>query len=274
MPVSRHFGAGERRRAFESLVARLTVCIACFSLKDLKSSSSAWASLSEADHGTRITSLDISNNPKLREFPAVVTRMAALKVLNASSCELSVIPDLSALHSLTNLKLEHNSLTFSTVMGLPSSITKLDISRNRLVSLPSAFSALANVSVLILSDNQLEDLTGISALVQLVELVLAGNVLARLPEELAQCSKLHTLDLSNNRIRFLEPSAGGPVIPAAVFVRTELHRLQLKGNPITQRQVMQLEGIEALLERRRVNKDKLLQGGGLSDGSLFGLEDR
>lgn len=130
---------------------------------------------------------------------------------------------------------------------------------------------LINLTVLNISNNRLTDIHGVGALLSLCELILDHNDLLEVPEELAVCKKLHTLSIQHNQ--FASQSISGvQSIPSIVFVATELKSLQSAGNPVTQREILAFEGIESVLERRRMNKDKLLQGGALSDGSLFGLE--
>lgn len=124
--------------------------------------------------------------------------------------------------------------------------------------------------VLNLCNNRIDDLSGLSEMALLVELLLDHNQLTHIPLPLSTCNKLQTLSLAHNALSWQHH--GTQSIPSVLFTRTALLTLQLAGNPLTKREVQQWKGIDALLERRRNAKDKLLQGGGLADSSLFGLD--
>jgi leucine-rich repeat protein SHOC2 len=167
---------------------------------------------------------------------------------------------MSAQRSLITLKAAYNNLTGINDI-YPPSLIKLDLSHNTISTIPTSLSV--TITMLDLSHNRLTDVSELACLINLTEIALNYNQLSQIPASLSALTKLTTLSLVHNELRG---------IAAAVLQSTQLQHLQLAGNSLTKQQVLQWEGVDVVLERRRMTKDKLLQGGGLSDTSLFGLD--
>jgi hypothetical protein len=137
----------------------------------------------------------------------------------------------------------------------------------------SPLASLVAVAELDLSSNRLESLTGIGGMTGLVSLTLDGNCLCELPEEAGRLLKLRQISLKNNRFSKKAFSHDGQSIPASFFVQTLVDTIDLGGNPgLTKALVLDFDGVQSFVERRKKAKDKSLQGGALTDFNLFGLD--
>ena len=88
-------------------------------------------------------------------------------------------------------------------------VKKLDLSHNRLSSLPPEIGQLTNLTRLHWSFNNLSSLPSeIGHLANLTSLNLSGNSLSSLPPEIGQLTKLTSLNLSGNRLSSLPPEIG------------------------------------------------------------------
>jgi internalin A len=124
----------------------------------------------------------------------------------------------------------------------------LDISNNKLMTLPESISQLSQLQWLNLADNQITTLPeSISQLSKLQELYLDYNQLTTLPESISELSQLHTLYLDNNQLTTL---------PESISQLSQLQELHLYNNQLTtlpqsiknlkQLQKLYLHGNEAL----------------------------
>ena len=138
-------------------------------------------------------------------------------------------------------------------------MAKLSVPRNRLgnSSLEDCGRVLT-LQVLDLSSNGISLVSAaIGALAALVELVLDDNSIEVLPPECSQLVRLKTLSLRNNRITGdTVPSSEFQPLPKGLFTDTGLERLNLEGNPILRRQLLEFAGVDAWLERCSKTKQK------------------
>ena len=236
----------------------------------LTASSNVWSKLSSDLH---LKILDISGND-LKELPSEVSAsMVNLKTLHASRCGIQRISGLSALDKLTVLNLDKNDLESDVIRGLPVSLLRLNLSSNHLSAIPISFRSLLSLTELNLSNNRIESLVGIGELVALVSLNLNDNLLTELPDETNRLVKLKQISLKNNRISKNAFSYDGQSIPASFLLQTLVDNIDLGGNPgLTKAQVLEFDGIQAFIERRKKSKDKSFQGGAMTDFNLFGLD--
>jgi Leucine-rich repeat (LRR) protein len=163
----------------------------------LKSSSSVWERVGPLCPGLR--SLDVSGSRLGDGVPPCLFRLSSVKILNLSSCSLSGVPDLSALVCLVNLKLNHNALTSNSIASMPSSVTQLDLSFNRLDVFPPGLLGLSGVKELNLNDNQLVDLSGVETLTALISINCDNNHITQLHDNISSLKVIMNVSLANNR---------------------------------------------------------------------------
>ncbi|XP_056595497.1 p53-induced death domain-containing protein 1 isoform X2 [Triplophysa dalaica] len=111
--------------------------------------------------------------------------------------------------------LVHLDLSFNRLSSLPTCILSLShlhellLCHNELSALPEGLDSLVSLQRLNLMGNRLVDLPRVVALLRAMEkLDVSFNLLEGLPDELGQLENLHTLELSNNRLRVLPESLG------------------------------------------------------------------
>ncbi len=123
----------------------------------------------------------------------------------------------------------------------------LDLSKNRISTLPPEIGEVKNLSVLDVSNTGLTELPReIGRLTNLKILNVSGNKLTSLPEEIEQLKNLMTLDISNNSLAYLPSEIGNfkellslnlsrnqfPTIPVEITRLAKLTFLDLRGNPL------------------------------------------
>ena len=138
---------------------------------------------------TRLTLLDLSDNPRLEELDPSLATLRGLSDLDVRHAALRLLPD--------------------ELCELRSSLTALRAGYNYLVELPPRVGRLAALRTLDLRCNQLTSLPygGVERLAALRELDLSGNHLTALPRALGLCGALETLCVAANRLRALPASA-------------------------------------------------------------------
>jgi Leucine-rich repeat (LRR) protein len=239
------------------------------SLQGLKLKSTVWKKLSQDCYKEKLKSLDISGN-KLVELPAEVVHLPKLKTLIISKCHLTSLPDITNMEVLSSLNACDNALQNDGTCHLPSSLVKLDLSANRFIAFPTELFNLTSLTELNLSNNAIALLDGIGQLVSLVWLVLDDNQITFIPHEIGNLTKLKHVSLKHNCIA--KKVDDQQSISSELFTHTSAEEINLEGNKLKREEIMSFEGVEDFIARRKKNKDKLLQGGGLLDLSFFGLE--
>lgn len=116
------------------------------------------------------------------------------------------------------------------------------------------------------------DVGGVECLVSLQVLLLDNNQIQELPLQMEMLTHIQHISVQNNQLQRMARSREDQCIPKELLASTPLERLDLKGNPLRQADVMSFEGVEAFLERRKGVKNKAIQGGAMIDMSLFGLD--
>ena len=142
-----------------------------------------------------------------REHVGMISESAVYK---ATGCSLSEIPDdVFACRLLKRLDLSHNRIaSIPRELCLVETLTVLNLSGNSLTVLPGSVGQLSNLAELNLSDNQLVDLVwGIKGLGNLTKLDVSNNRgLARLPATLWTCKNLKELYISFTGVNVLPPN--------------------------------------------------------------------
>jgi Leucine-rich repeat (LRR) protein len=121
---------------------------------------------------------------------------------------------------------QKNLLVLNNAVCTPVVLT-LNLSHNRLVSLPNCIENLSSLTVLDLSYNQLSELpAALGNLRTLLTLRLSHNQLSELPTQLGNLFELRSLDVSQNRLRSL---------PATLNRLPQLQTINVEGNPLYSR---------------------------------------
>lgn len=109
------------------------------------------------------------------------------------------------------LDLRYNGWTEidSTVFTLADRVVSLDLSFNRLLSIPDEICCMTQLTCLNCSCNAIESIpSSIGNLIRLKELKLNGNRLNCMPDEIGKCQGLTKLYLNENRLRQIPDSIG------------------------------------------------------------------
>eukprot|EP00730_Choanoeca_flexa_P017029 TRINITY_DN8148_c0_g1_i1.p1 TRINITY_DN8148_c0_g1~~TRINITY_DN8148_c0_g1_i1.p1 ORF type:complete len:511 (+),score=92.52 TRINITY_DN8148_c0_g1_i1:156-1688(+) len=135
---------------------------------------------------TSLESLKILHHA-LRKLPVAVLNVTTLTALDLSHNEFSGVPlELNQLTGLVSLKLADNQLSAWPVKLTLPALRRLDLSNNRLTSLPRSIAKYKLLESLLLDNNQLKYIpSAIARLKRLRILKLAHNQLRLLPGELA-----------------------------------------------------------------------------------------
>lgn len=160
--------------------------------------------------------------------------LGQVEVLDASHNAVTALAGLGALRALRELRVSHNAIAACTddAFGPLPRLRVIDLSHNRLSSLPSSLFALGKLDHLDVSDNELTAF-GSDALV-------------------TQLKELRNLRVDRNRLSAL---------PEALFAFTKLNQLSLDGNPLTFEQLKGMVAFDEWRKRQKEVVDKQLHGG-------------
>jgi len=147
------------------------------------------------------TVLDLSGS--LAEVSPSLAQMTMLTCLKLVGTYTS-LPSLALLRNITSLTLGHELTAFPEGLCDMRRLTDLDLSNNKIQSLPSEVSRLVNLSNVNLSFNQIATLPdSMAALVSVQNLDISNNQLAcELPMWIEDCDHLTHLDVSENPLLF------------------------------------------------------------------------
>eukprot|EP01083_Nonionella_stella_P017242 48201_1 len=207
----------------------------------------------EAIHGTAKTQNDeVKEQTKSKKNKK--SKYKGIKLLRMSNNRLSSLPDSFAnLHNLQTLQLVGNqfvhfpgvlfqlprlkelSLKNNQIQIIPCTLpiiqgvkrlTELDLSYNRLQTLPDEFTHLKSLQVCNLEHNELKEL----------------------PVSWAEMKALHIINFKCNHLHH---------IPKSLFIETNVVRVDMEDNPVyTSKKYVHLEGFEQFSERHKKNWDK------------------
>uniref|UniRef100_A0A671T689 Volume-regulated anion channel subunit LRRC8C-like n=1 Tax=Sinocyclocheilus anshuiensis TaxID=1608454 RepID=A0A671T689_9TELE len=162
----------------------------------------------------------------LERIPSAVFSLSLLQELDLRENRLSTVEEILSLQHcrrLTVLRLRHNDIScVAEHISKLRALETLDLSWNKIRSLPPRLCYCTKLRHLDLSHNQLASLPSEIGVLQCLQfLSVAFNSLESLPEELFSCKRLQVLALGNNSISSLSPRVGN---------LAQLVRLELKGN--------------------------------------------
>lgn len=170
-----------------------------------------------------VTAINLSGN-KLTSLPAAMKNLTHLDTLSLANNKFVKFPDvLGDLTALTTLSLRGNALDkLPTTLNVELSMVKwLDLSGNKLATIPVIVGKLSNLETLYWADNGVKIAPpDIFKLSKLVNLDLSGNLLEALPTEAALAPALANLDIRNNIIAVLPTGIGQAPALSKLFVRS------------------------------------------------------
>ena len=239
--------------------------------------------------------MDLSQN-KIQRLGDQLSSLTDLKILNVDQNAIVAggLKPISTLTKLQTLSAGGNKLGSPVPRGpkhpnqptpsalpvpLPPSLKQLKLDANAFSSVPMSIVAkphhLIKLEKLDLSSNNLAALpVEIANLISLADLNLDNNVIVSLPECIGQLKKLKALSLRHNRLQVSNTnfSATNPQpLPASLFRDTLVIDLNLHGNPMTNTQLNEFEGIDTFLERRQKVKTTGIYGGAMTSMEFTGL---
>lgn len=162
--------------------------------------------------------------------------------LDISFCELKEVPELPT--SLKSLNLSYNEGVSVLHMSSATNVESLNLAGCKLMTLPPSLEDLSKLQDLNVSNNGLASLNDIS--------------------DWGKLPHLQSVEAEGNEIK-----GDKSTIPKSLFSETRLHKFTLTGNPVTQKQIQTLPGVDDFLERRKQRIDKGVSA--LQDRSLCGL---
>jgi len=219
---------------------------------------------------TNVRTLDLSNN-KLKQLSSklttltklkslkcdgnllrngslspIITKLPNLQIFSAGENKLGLIsPPTTSKDSVgSRRKNEHGNRSTTSFPNLPPALKQLKLDSNHFESIPMQICDpnLIKLEKLDLSRNNLATIPPeISNLSALTELNLDGNCIVSLPEEIGKLAAMKALSLQHNQIQVHSTSfsAGKPQpLPAVLFTETPLIDLNLRGNQLTNTQLV------------------------------------
>ena len=143
---------------------------------------------------------DVSSN-ELDDLPLEIGLLVHLETFDCSHNHLQRIPNLTD-------RLKELDISFNRLVSLPAtiasfqSLVRLNGEHNLLKSIDASLAQLNKLQVLILDHNQLSSVADVrfEAMLQLEAIHIAHNRLRNFPHQLHRLSHLKTIDLSHNRL--------------------------------------------------------------------------
>ncbi|KAJ8965462.1 hypothetical protein NQ314_004107 [Rhamnusium bicolor] len=198
-----------------------------------------------------LRTLDISDN-KFVVLPNEISRFMQLRHLNLSKNKLAKIPDcIGALTKLEIFNASHNNLS-----SLPRTLSNLihlkqvHLSDNHIKDFPLMFCGLKHLDLLDLSRNELISVPPEVSGLNVTELNLNQNQISHVSSQIADCPRLKTLRLEENCLQLSS-------ISPKILVDSSISNLALDGNLFETKQLSDVDGYEAYMERFTAVKKKL-----------------
>ena len=158
----------------------------------------------EVENLSNLTNLILIQN-QLCELPPKVGKLKKLKLLDVNNNCLKILPqEVSGLKELQTLNCNNNQLEIFVDVTHLTNLHSLDISHNKLTSLPkgidsSDFTALLTINA---SDNEIDDLSeSLWQIPTLKNLDLSNNKINTLSVNMADCFKLKDFKCTGNNLK-------------------------------------------------------------------------
>ncbi|MCL1803345.1 MAG: leucine-rich repeat domain-containing protein [Eubacteriaceae bacterium] len=168
-------------------------------VKSLNISGNNIADLGELSSLNRLESLDYSNN-KVERAPSFLFSMESLVELNGAENGTKNLIAYNGTNKLRTIDLHGNELESVANLESCPMLEMLNLSGNKLASVPTGLTKLREVSFLDLSNNMIGSVPSLSNLSKLISINLDGNKLTEVPLSFSPSMPLTTLKLSNNSI--------------------------------------------------------------------------
>ncbi|KAJ8920424.1 hypothetical protein NQ315_005290 [Exocentrus adspersus] len=198
-----------------------------------------------------LRTLDISDN-KFVILPNEISRFMQLRHLNLSKNKLAKIPDcIGALTKLETFNASHNNLsslprTFSNLIHLK----QVNLSDNHIKDFPLMFCGLKHLDVLDISRNEIVAIPSEVSALNVTELNLNQNQISQISSQIADCPRLKTLRLEENCLQLT-------AIPTRILLDSKVSNLSVDGNLFESKQLSDLPGYEAYMDRFTAVKKKM-----------------
>lgn len=198
-----------------------------------------------------LRTLDLSDN-KFVVLPPEISRFMQLRHLNLAKNKLSKLPDsIGALTRLETFNAGENTLssiprTFSNLIHLKQVI----LNGNQLRQFPTVFCGLKHLDLLDLSGNSIQVVPNDVYNLYVIELNLNRNEISSFSPEIANCPRLKTLRLDENCLTI-------SAIHPRVLAHSQISNLSVEGNLFELKELANVEGYDAYMERFTAVKKKL-----------------
>lgn len=177
----------------------------------------------EVQHLTNLKSLYVEHN-SIAQSPPWMGKLKKLETLDLSDNRLKGVGSSHELPALTHLYLLNNQIASLDAGFFTPTLLEVNLSGNKLESLPETLGSATNLLELGASDNQLKTLPkALGSLKKLGTLRVKGNKLTELPAEIAGLEALKNLDVSNNKVTAL---------PEGISRLVKLERLKASHNKL------------------------------------------
>ncbi|EDO43554.1 predicted protein [Nematostella vectensis] len=149
-----------------------------------------------------LRTLDMHRNA-IKSIPSTIGKLKDVKAIDFSGNSLEKLPaEIGHMEHLQTLNLNCNALTTVPPLRNAKNLARLDISHNRLESLPEGIFNLELIAEIYAANNLIQALGNeVGCLHVLKVLDLSENKLEAIPCELADCLKLKDLNLKENPIK-------------------------------------------------------------------------
>ncbi|OAG08390.1 L domain-like protein [Paraphaeosphaeria sporulosa] len=212
---------------------------------------------SQIENLTSLETLDLQAN-RLSSLPPEIRALTHLKVLNVAENKLTGLPnDVFTSMPVVDLNASKNSFsgTFFEVETV-SNLQTLSLANNQLTSLCTSDTiSLPSMKHLDLSMNRLSSLPNMAAWTNLVTLLIGENSLSTFPEGLCSLKQLRNADFTANSINKIDES---------IALMEGLENLTLAANPLRERKYLTMNAED--IKRDLMSK---LDPGVVPDGDML-----
>lgn len=200
---------------------------------------------------TTLRTLDLSDN-KFITLPPDISRFMQLRHLNLNKNKLTKLPDcIGALTRLETLNVAHNNLTtLPRTLSNMIHLKQVNLSDNHLKEFPLMFGGLKHLDVLDLSKNEISLIPSEVGALNVTELNLNQNQISEISPQIANCPRLKTLRLEENCLQL-------SAIHSEILKNSKICNLALDGNLFEMKQLADVDGYEAYMERYTAVRKKL-----------------